>query len=743
MNEKSGGGTELDAWLRPPGIEALAAGDHGEPFALLGCHAGPDSGHRVIRVVLPGAQSVAVLSPGLEAPVALDALSAPGYFAGIVPAAVAVSGYRLKVCWGNGDEQELQDPYRLPPRLGELDVHLLAEGEHYRAWELLGARPGEHSGLSGTGFAVWAPNARRVSVVGDFNAWDRRRHPMRFRPECGVWEIFLPGVSAGACYKYDILTHNGQRLLKADPYARLAECPPATASKVWADGDYEWSDHQWLAEREVCQTRERPMAIYELHLGSWRRHPDGSWLDYRELADRLVPYVAQLGFTHIELLPVSEHPFFGSWGYQPSGLFAPTARFGTPDDFRYLVDRCHEAGVGVILDWVPGHFPDDAHGLARFDGSCLYEHEDERQGRHRDWNTLIYNYGRREVRNFLIGNALYWLKQFHIDGLRIDAVASMLYLDYSRRPGEWVPNIYGDHRNLEAVDFLRHLNRVVYRECPDVLMIAEESTSWPLVSRPTEHGGLGFGYKWNMGWMNDSLSYFAHDPLFRRHHHRKLTFGLLYAYSENFVLPISHDEVVHGKGSLLNKMPGDRWRRLANVRLSLAWQFCHPGKKLLFMGCEFAQAAEWNHDAQLDWGALANPGHAGVQRLVADLNRCYRSMPALHELDCESEGFAWLSCDDAANNVVIFVRRGRGPGFVVVACNFSPVVRHDYRVGVPLAGRYVELLNTDAQEYGGSGVGNLGRIDTDDEFRHGHAQSLALTLPPLAAVVLASPDLTG
>ena len=741
MTRKSGAGPALDAWLRPAGVDALTAGHHGDPFALLGCHSGPDSEHRVIRVLLPGAESVAVLSAGLEKPVALQAVSAPGYFAGIVPAAVAASAYRLRVRWASALEQELDDPYRLPPRLGELDVHLLAEGEHYRAWELLGARPGEHAGLHGTGFAVWAPNARRVSVIGDFNGWDGRRHPMRFRHECGVWEIFLPGVAAGARYKYEILTHRGQRLHKADPYARQAELPPATASRVWADGDYVWSDQDWMAQRAARQTRERPMAIYELHLGSWRRHPDGSWLSYRELADRLVPYVEQLGFTHIELLPVSEHPFFGSWGYQPSGLFAPTARFGTPDDFRYLVDRCHQAGIGVILDWVPGHFPDDAHGLGRFDGSCLYEHEDERQGRHRDWNTLIYNYGRREVRNFLIGNALYWLKHFHIDGLRIDAVASMLYLDYSRQPGEWVPNIYGDHRNLEAVDFLRRLNRAVYGECPDTLMIAEESTSWPLVSRPPEQGGLGFGYKWNMGWMNDSLSYFGIDPLFRSHHHRKLTFGLFYAFSENFVLPISHDEVVHGKGSLLNKMPGDRWRRLANVRLSLAWQFCHPGKKLLFMGCEFAQGPEWNHDAQLDWGVLAHPGHAGVQRLVVDLNRCYRGLPALHELDCESEGFRWLSCDDAAQNVVVFVRRGRGPGFVVVACNFSPVVRHGYRVGVPLAGRYAELLNTDAREYGGSGVGNLGQIETDEESWHGHAQSLSLTLPPLAALVLASPDL--
>ncbi len=735
------GASVPEAWLRPVGVDALIAGHHGEPFALLGCHPAPDPQYRIVRALLPGAQSVSVVAAVSEAELSLDEVSAPGFFAGAIPAGLASSGYRLKVLWADGSEQALDDPYTLPPRLGELDLHLLAEGQHFRAWEVLGARPGDHAGLSGTGFAVWAPNARRVSVVGDFNAWDGRRHVMRLRPECGIWEIFVPGVAPGALYKYEILTHDGRLLLKADPYGRQAELPPATASRVWADGDYVWSDQDWLERREASQSRERPIAIYELHPGSWQRHADGSWLNYRELADRLVPYVRELGVTHIELLPISEHPFSGSWGYQPSGLFAPTARFGTPDDFRYLVDRCHQAGIGVILDWVPGHFPDDAHGLVRFDGSCLYEHEDERQGRHRDWDTLIYNYGRREVRNFLIGNALYWLKHFHIDGLRIDAVASMLYLDYSRRPGEWLPNIHGDNRNLEAVEFLRRLNLAVHNECPDVLMIAEESTSWPLVSRPPEHGGLGFGYKWNMGWMNDSLRYFSRDPIYRSHHHRDLTFGLLYAFSENFVLPISHDEVVHGKGSLLNKMPGDRWQQLANVRLSLAWQFCHPGKKLLFMGCEFAQFAEWNHDTELDWDALRDPAHAGVKRLVADLNRCYRGLPALHELDCEGGGFGWLSCDDADQNVVVFVRGGRGPGFVVVACNFSPMVHHGYRVGVPLAGSYRELLNTDAHEYGGSGVGNLGQVATDQEPWHGHPQSLALNLPPLAAIVLASPDL--
>ena len=733
----------LRSWLAPAGVQALLDGAHGQPFALLGCHPGPDDSRVLIRVFLPGATEVQVVverAAGTHS-VALTEVDAAGFFAGLAPPEALSAGYRLRVTWASGARAELDDPYALPPRLGELDLHLLAEGHHYLAWHVLGAHPGQHAGLTGTGFAVWAPNAQRVSVVGDFNGWDGRRHVMRLRPECGVWEIFLPGVGPDAAYKYEIRTAAGELLLKADPYARRAEVPPATASRIWADGDYTWSDRDWLAGREQAQSRERPISIYEVHAGSWQRHPDGSWLSYRELVERLVPYVLELGFTHIELLPISEHPFSGSWGYQPSGLFAPSARFGSPDDFRYLIDCCHQAGIGVLLDWVPGHFPDDAHGLARFDGSCLYEHQDERQGRHRDWGTLIYNYGRREVRNFLIGNALYWLKEYHLDGLRIDAVASMLYLDYSRSPDDWIPNIHGDNRNLEAVDFLRRLNLAVHAECPGVLMIAEESTSWPLVSRPPEHGGLGFGYKWNMGWMNDSLRYLGRDPIHRRHHQRDLSFGLLYTFSENFVLPISHDEVVHGKGSLLGKMPGDRWRQLAQVRLALAWQFCYPGKKLLFMGCEFAQVTEWNHDAELDWGALAQPEHAGVQRLVADLNRCYRDHTALHELDCEAGGFSWLSCDDADHNVVVFLRRGHGPGFLVVACNFSPLVHHGYRVGVPLSGEYRELINTDASDYGGSGVGNLGRVRADAQSWHGQPNSLALTLPPLAALVLASPEL--
>ncbi|MCH8477784.1 MAG: 1,4-alpha-glucan branching protein GlgB [Wenzhouxiangella sp.] len=734
---RDGGGSRVDAWMTPPGTDALLRGEHGCPFELLGCHPGPGPGHAVVRVLLPGAQSVAIWLGDETLP--MKQVDPVGFFAAIVPEQ-CLRGYRLRVQWPN-TSQDIDDPYRLEPRLGELDRHLLAEGTHHDSYRLLGAHPLNHQGLDGTAFAVWAPNARRVSVVGDFNDWDGRCHPMRLHPGCGVWELFVPGIGPGQRYKYEILGADGRCLLKADPCARHAELPPATASRVWADGAYAWGDQAWLAERAHRQALDQPLSIYELHAGSWKRHADGSWLNYRELAEELVPWMVELGFTHIELMPISEHPFSGSWGYQPSGLFAPTARFGTPDDFRYLIDACHQAGIGVILDWVPGHFPDDAHGLAGFDGSCLYEHADERQGRHRDWDTLIYNLGRTEVVNFLISNALFWLREFHIDGLRIDAVASMLYLDYSRQPGDWIPNAHGDNRNLDAVDFFQRLNRTIHREVPGVLTIAEESTAWPLVSRQPESGGLGFNYKWNMGWMNDSLRYFGKDPIHRSHHHNDLTFGLVYAFSENFVLPLSHDEVVHGKGSLAGRMPGDDWQRLANLRLLLAFQWTYPGKKLLFMGAELAQPDEWNHDGQLPWSRLAEPGPAGVCRLLGDLNHCYRALPALHAADCQPEGFAWISCDDASQNVIVYLRRGPDGACVLVACNFSPVVRYGYRVGVPLAGRWRERLNTDAALYGGSDVGNLGAVDSDDQSCHGQPCSLALTLPPLAAVILTGPEL--
>jgi 1,4-alpha-glucan branching enzyme len=634
----------------------------------------------------------------------------------------------------------IEDPYRFPLMLGDMDVHLFAEGTHRRAYEVLGDHPLNHDGVDGTCFAVWAPNARRVSVVGDFNMWDGRRHPMRLRPECGIWELFLPGVGAGSLYSYEVKTRESEVLIKADPFAQAAELPPGRASVVPAPSAHRWGDQPWMEGRAAMNGRDKPISVYEVHLGSWRRHGDGRWLSYLELAEHLVGYVKGAGFTHVELMPIAEYPFDGSWGYQPIELFAPTARFGQPDDLRALIDAFHQAGIGVLLDWVPGHFPEDSHGLVRFDGTCLYEHEGDERGRHKEWDTLIYNYGRNEVAGFLISNALYWLREFHIDGLRIDAVASMLYLDYNREPGEWSPNVHGDNRNLEAVAFLQRLNREIYGEFPDVMTVAEESTSWPMVSRPVDHGGLGFGYKWNMGWMNDTLRYIHRDPVHRAHHHDELTFGLLYSFSENFILPLSHDEVVYGKGSLLGKMPGDRWRKFANLRLYLTFMFTYPGKKLLFMGCEFAQPGEWWHDGQLDWARLSESEHEGARTLTQDLNRLYRACPALYRGDCEPSGFRWIDCENAAENVIAFLRYGDGgDGFAVVVCNFSPVVRSDYRIGVPEAGCYREVLNSDAIEYGGSGVGNLGAVESAPIPCHGFAHSLALSLPPLGALVFVSP----
>jgi 1,4-alpha-glucan branching enzyme len=574
-------------------------------------------------------------------------------------------------------------------------------------------------------------------VVGPFNDWDGRRHPMRRHPIAGVWEIFLPGVGSGEIYKYEIIGRDGTLLpLKSDPCGFYAERPPSTASKVWA-ASHRWSDGAWLAGRGACAARDAPIAVYEIHAGSWRRDPQGNrYLTWRELADTLVPYVADMGFTHVELLPVSEYPFDGSWGYQPIGLFAPTSRFGTPDEFDALIDRFHDAGIGVILDWVPGHFPTDAHGLGWFDGTHLYEHADPRKGRHMDWDTLIYNYGRNEVQSFLLSSALHWIEAHHVDALRVDAVASMLYLDYSRKAGEWVPNIHGGRENLEAVAFLRRVNEVLYSRYPSAFSAAEESTAWPMVSRPTYLGGLGFGYKWNMGWMHDTLLYMSREPVHRRFHHDNLTFGLIYAFTENFILPLSHDEVVHGKRSLLGRMPGDRWQRFANLRLYFAFMYGHPGKKLMFMGGEFAQEREWNHDISLDWHLLDDPMHQGVQRLVRDLNRLYRELPALHRLDCESAGFEWIDATDADQSVLSFLRRGDHPGqTAVVVCNFTPVPRRGYRIGVPGGGGWIERLNTDSEIYGGSGLGNLGRVQAEAVPMHGRPFSLPLTLPPLATVI--------
>ena len=719
-------------------VAAIESGDHGDPFGVLGLHGDTDGG-LVVRTFQPTAERVSVIDADADRVVAtLLRLDGTGFFAGRLPRRTRRFSYRLRLEAG-GTTRDVEDPYRFPSALSEADLRAFADGVHLRIQHMLGARRITLDGADGVLFAVWAPNAARVSVVGPFNDWDGRRHVMRLHPVCGVWEIFIPGLDHGEIYKYEIKTASGELLpLKADPCGMRAERSPATASIVASSDDFDWQDRDWMARRETANARAAPMATYEVHLGSWKRRDNGQSLDYRALAHELVPYVRDLGFTHLELMPVSEHPFDGSWGYQPVGLFAPTSRFGTPDDFRYFVQSCHQAGIGVLIDWAAAHFPSDAHGLGRFDGTHLYEHADPRRGLHPDWNTLIYNFGRREVASFLISNALYWIEAFHIDGLRIDAVASMLYLDYSRQPGEWLPNQYGGRENLEALAFLRRLNEVVYAEGKGAITIAEESTAWPMVSRPTYLGGLGFGYKWNMGWMHDTLQYMSHDPVHRRYHHDGLTFGLLYAFHENFVLPLSHDEVVHGKGSLLGRMPGDLWQKFANLRLYYAFLYTQPGKKLLFMGGEIAQWAEWHHDRALDWHLLDHETHRGVQRLIADLNRLYRGTCALHALDCEAEGFEWIDCQDVEQSILTYLRYApERADHVVVACNFTPVVRHRYRIGVPHGGRYRELVNTDAIEYSGSGVGNGGAVEAEPIAWHGKPYSLSLSLPPLGALVLA------
>ncbi|GAB4337564.1 MAG: 1,4-alpha-glucan branching protein GlgB [Dehalococcoidia bacterium] len=621
--------------------------------------------------------------------------------------------------------------------LTEDDLYLFNEGTHGRLYDKLGAHVVVHDGTPGTCFAVWAPNAERVSVIGDFNDWKPGRQPLRPRASSGIWEGFVPGVGPGARYKFHIESrHSGYRVDKADPFAFTSEVAPATASIV-ATLDYEWGDGEWMAARRAHNALDAPISIYEVHLGSWLRDPDDGYrsLSYGELADRLVAYVKQVGYTHVEFLPVMEHPFFGSWGYQVTGYFAPTSRYGSPQDFMALMDRFHQEGIGVILDWVPSHFPNDEHGLIYFDGTHLYEHEDPRRGYHPDWKSAIFNYGRHEVRSFLISSALFWLDKYHADGLRVDAVASMLYLDYSRAEGEWIPNEYGGRENLEALAFLRRLNEAVYGHHPDVQTIAEESTAWPMVSRPVYVGGLGFGLKWDMGWMHDTLQYMRHDPVHRRYHHNELTFRAVYAFNENFVLPLSHDEVVHGKGSLLGSMPGDDWQKFANLRLLYAYMYGQPGKKLLFMGDDIGQWGEWNHDATVEWHLLDDERHRGIQLLVGDLNRLYREEPALHEADCDPQGFAWIDCNDSDQSTLTFLRRGHDPeDIVVVACNFTPVPRHNFRIGVPFGGRWAEVLNTDAPLYGGSGQGNLGAVDAVPVAMHGHPFSLTVTLPPLAAL---------
>jgi 1,4-alpha-glucan branching enzyme len=721
-----------------PRIEAIVEARHGDPFAFLGMHKA-GRGRLVVRAMLPAAEAMTVVDrhSGEVVGEGVRADSA-GLFIATLSGRKQPFAYRLRV-QQSGLWTEFEDAYRFPPVLGDLDLHLLAEGNHLDSYKKLGAHPLVHDGVVGVGFAVWAPNARRVSLVGDFNDWDGRRLPMRLRHAAGVWELFVPGLHPGLFYKYEILGEDGRLLpLKADPYAEAAERPPGTASLVVAPSKHVWRDGDWMEGRGQRNDRTAPISIYEVHLGSWRRNlaERGRYLDYRELAEQLIPYVGDMGFTHIEILPVMEYPFDGSWGYQPVSLYAPTSRFGTPDDFRFFVDACHQAGLGVWLDWVPGHFPSDAHGLARFDGTALYEHADPRQGLHREWNTLIYNYGRREVANFLLSSALYWLREFHIDGLRVDAVASMLYLDYSRQEGEWVPNAFGGRENLEAIAFLRRLNELGFGEGTGATTIAEESTAWPMVSRPTYVGGLGFGFKWNMGWMHDTLRYIAKEPVHRKYHHHDLTFGLLYAFHENFILPLSHDEVVHGKGSLFGKMPGDRWQRFANLRAYFAFMWTHPGKKLLFMGGEFGQEREWNHDIGLDWHLLADPLHGGVQRLVRDLNRLYRATPALHRRDCEADGFAWIDASNGDESVLSYLRQSGEPNeLAVIVCNFTPVPRRDYRIGVPQPGWYAERINSDAEIYGGSGIGNLGGVFADPVPMHGRPFSLRLSLPPLGVVI--------
>jgi 1,4-alpha-glucan branching enzyme len=717
-----------------PQVEAIVEARHGDPFSFLGMH--KTAAGISVRAMLPGAQDMSVVE---SATGRIAAEGVPVHRDGFFVATIADRNepfrYKLRVTSG-GVKHEFYDIYSFPPVLGEIDIHLLAEGNHFASYRKLGAHVIVHEGVEGVSFAVWAPNARRVSVVGDFNAWDGRRMPMRNIG--GFWDLFVPGLRPGHLYKYEILGADGQLLpLKADPQAERSERPPNTASIIAGPSRHLWQDGRWMAERWQRNDREAPISIYEVHLGSWRRNlaENGRYLTYRELADHLVPYAVEMGFTHIELMPVTEYPFDGSWGYQPISLFAPTSRYGTPDDFRALVDACHRADIGLLLDWVPGHFPTDPHGLGRFDGTALYEHADPRQGFHPDWNTLIYNYGRREVANFLLSSALYWLREFHIDGIRVDAVASMLYLDYSRSEGQWIPNAFGGRENLDAIGFLRRMNELVFGEA-GATSVAEESTAWPMVSRPTYVGGLGFGFKWNMGWMHDTLRYMSLDPIHRKYHHNELTFGLLYAFHENFILPLSHDEVVHGKGSLINKMPGDRWQRFANLRAYLAFMWTHPGKKLLFMGGEFAQEREWNHDIGLDWQLLGDPYHEGVRRVVRDLNQLYRGTPALYRLDCDAEGFHWIDAANAAESIVSYLRRGRDPAeLAVIVCNFTPVAREGYRIGVPRPGRYRERINTDAAEYAGSGVGNAGEVHSEPHPMHGHPHSISLNLPPLGSLI--------
>ena len=713
-------------------IQRIQQGTHHDPFEVLGVHPCAD-GRTVVRAFLPAAETVEVAGGRMTRVPGTDC------FERVLPEGASLDPhYALR--WQDkqaGEWHITVSPYSFAPQLGEVDLHLLGEGRHFEIWKLLGARLKTVDGIEGCLFAVWAPAVQRVSVIGDFNSWDGRRHPMRCRGSSGVWELFIPGLAAGHAYKYEILGSQGQLVKKTDPYARQMFMRPETTSRIPDPARYAWRDESWLDARARFDWQHRPISMYEVHPGSWRRHAGGRFYSWADLAAELIPYVVDLGYTHVQLMPVAEHPLDASWGYQVSGYYAPTARFGSPDDFRAFVDACHQANLGVLLDWVPGHFPKDDFALARFTGEAVYEHADPRRGEHQDWGTLIFDFGRNEVRNFLVANALYWLDEFHIDGLRVDAVASMLYLDYSRKAGEWLPNQYGGRENIEAIQFLREMNTEVHGRFPGVLTIAEESTAWPAVSRPVELGGLGFSMKWNMGWMNDSLAYIEKEPVYRKYQHNQLTFSQMYAWSENFVLPLSHDEVVHMKKSLLDKMPGDAWQRFANLRLFYAWQYAHPGKKLLFMGGELGQWNEWNEADQLDWALLEFPAHDSIRTLLRDLNRLYRTEPALHAYDFEPRGFRWIDCHDADQSVLSFVRLGEQAADQVVALfNFTPVPRTRYRIGVPLGTAWCEVLNTDSAFYGGSNLGNGKPLLPDNQPWMGFDHSFEVILPPLGAIFL-------
>ena len=721
---------------------ALVEGQHHNPFEVLGPHEVEQDGRRAVavRAFLPNSQRAWVVDSAHTWSRPMRRIHPAGLYEAICPLVDAESRrqYQLKVTQVNGETTTMHDPYAFPSLLSDFDLHLLSEGTHVQAYDRMGAQLRTVDGVTGTNFAVWAPNANSVSVVGDFNRWDGRHHPLRKHIPNGVWELFVPGLEAGQKYKYRLKTKWGEMIEKSDPFGFAAELPPRTASIVSDLNRYEWRDQRWLKNREQTNPLDKPISIYEVHLGSWRRRDDRlhGWMNYRELAHQLVQYCQEMGYTHLELMPVSEHPYSGSWGYQIVGYFAVTSRYGSPEDFMYFVDYCHQHDIGVILDWVPAHFPKDGHGLRRFDGSALFEHEDSRQGEHPDWGTMIFNYSRNEVRNFLISNAVFWFDKYHIDGLRVDAVASMLYLDYSRKAGEWVPNEQGGRENLGAISLLQEFNRQTHAKFPGILTIAEESTAWGGVSRPTDFGGLGFSLKWNMGWMNDTIRYMRKQPIHRCHHHDELTFSLIYAFTENFALPLSHDEVVHGKGSLLDQMPGDLWQKFANLRLLYSYMWTHPGKKLLFMGSDFGQWTEWKHDAELQWDLLQWDTHRGVKKLVADLNALVRREPALHELDFHGDGFEWIDCQNRDDSALSYLRKARNPhDQVVVAINFTPVVRENFRIGVPRAGFYQEIFNSDSQFYGGSNIGNFPGVTAQDRGAHGRPHSITMRLPPLAVVV--------